>query len=266
MPNRARVAVTGLLLAGALAACQSPLGREYEYEEQLYLSVDGSANVILSSSIPALVALRGVPLDPAPSSRVDQAEVRAVFEAAGCPVSSVGAPWRRDGRRFIQVRMATDDVRTLSSCGVLSWSTYALTSEMGDEDGERLRYVQTVGPPAAGNPGDVNWDGSEVVGFKLHLPSRIEFHNVRRLEDGSPGELERGNILSWEQRLADRRAGTPIRMEVVMGADSILYQTLLLFGVAFAAAVSLLGLAIWLTVRRGRKRASQSRKDAKTPS
>ena len=72
----------------------------------------------------------------------------------------------------------------------------------------------------------MNWDGKELVGFKLHAPSRIFFHNVRRLEDGSPGDADRGNILTWEQTLADRRAGQPLRMEVRMGPESILFRTL----------------------------------------
>jgi len=240
----------------AVAACDSPLGRQYEYEEQLYLGVDGSATLILSSSIPALVALRDVPLDPSPAARVDRDRVREVFEAAGCPVSSVGQPWRRDGRRFVQVRFETEDVRTLDRCGALSWSDYAFETTAGEDGEDRLRYVQTIGGAAGGNPGDVNWTGREVVGFKLHLPSRIEYHNVRRLEDGEPGEAERGNILAWEQYLTDRRKGAPIRMEVLMGAESILYQTLLLFASAFGAAVAVLGTAIWFTVRRGRKRAA----------
>jgi hypothetical protein len=243
------------LFVSAAAGCDSPLGRQYEYEERLYLGVDGSASLILSSSLPALVALRGLPLDTARSARLDRDEVRALFEAAACPVSSVGQPWRRQGRRFIQVRFETDDVRTLGRCGVLSWSTYEFETMTNDRDEERRRFVQTIGAAAGGNPGDVNWTGKELVGFKVHLPSRIEYHNVRRLEDGGPGKHERGNILSWEQYLVERRNGTPLRMEVVMGAESILYQTLVLFVSAFGAAVVVLGAVIWLTVRRGRRRA-----------
>lgn len=243
--------VVGLaILAGG---CGSPLGREYEYEEQLYLSVDGSATVIVSGSIPALVALRGLPLDPEPAARVSRQDVRDVFQRAGCDITSAGQPWRRHGRRFVQVRIETHDVRTLSNCRALAWSSYAFGP--GDEGAGTLRYRQVVGEPATGDPGDVNWNGREVIGFKLHIPSRIQYHNVKRLEDGENGEAERGNILTFEQRLADRRAGVPIEMDVVMGSESILYRTLTLFAGAFLAAVVVLGLVIWLTVRRGRKRA-----------
>ena len=68
---------------------------------------------------PALVALRGVPLDPSASARLDRQAIRAMFEAAGCTVDNVGQPWRRKGRRFVQVRIDTTDVRTLSKCGLL---------------------------------------------------------------------------------------------------------------------------------------------------
>jgi hypothetical protein len=246
-----RVAAMLAALAIAGSCGGGPLGRQYEYEEQIYLRVDGSATVIVNASIAALVALRGVDLDPSNAHRIDRADVRRAFEVAGCEVASVGQPWRRQGRRFVQVRIATEDVRTLATCGILAWSTYALDPI----DDDRLRYVQVVGLPAGRDPGPVKWTGKEVVGFKLHAPSRIEYHNVKRLEDGTNGEVERGNILTWEQYLADRRAGRPLDMEVRMSARSILFQTIFLFAGALVAALSVLGILIWLTIRRGRTRA-----------
>ena len=58
------------------AACRNPLGREYEYEEQLYLQVNGSATVIVDASIASLVALRGLPLDTSFATRPDRAAIR----------------------------------------------------------------------------------------------------------------------------------------------------------------------------------------------
>src|SRR6185436_13798343 len=107
-----------------------------------------------------------------------------------------------------------------------------------ERDETSIHYEQTVGPPDAGKLGQVNWDGSELVAFKLHAPSRISFHNVKRLEDGANGKADRGNILTWEQRLSDRRAGQPLQMEVRMGSESILFRTLWLFAGAFIAAVA----------------------------
>jgi hypothetical protein len=232
------------------------LGREYEYEEQIYLSVDGSATVILNSSIAALVALRGAALDPAPASRIGRDDVRELFEASGCDVVRVGQLWRRRGRRFVQVRLHADDVRQLSQCRVLDWSVYSFTQ---DEAG--LRFEQRVGPPrSSGDLPATTWKGDELVAFRLHLPSRILHHNLRRLSDGAPGEPERGNILTYEQRLVDRRVGKPVTVDVRLETQPILYRTLLLFGGSFAAAVVAVGLVIWLVIRRGRRAASSDKR------
>jgi hypothetical protein len=228
------------------AACGNPLGRQYEYEEQLYLSVDGSATAMLDASLPALAALRGMTLEGA-STRLDRSTVRRAFESAGCQVTNVTQPWRRKGRRFIQVRLQIADIRAVNACKPLGWSTYRL-----EPAGETLRYHQSVGAPAGGDSGESGWDRTELVAFKLHLPSRVLDHNVKRL-DGSNGTVERGNILTWEQRLEDRLAAKPIEIDVTMGAQSILYQTLGLFAGAFVAAVLLLVGIVWWVVRRGRK-------------
>jgi hypothetical protein len=91
-----------------------------------------------------------------------------------------------------------------------------------------------------------------MVAFKLHLPSRIFYHNVRDIETNQTGEVERGNIVRWEQRLSDRLAGVPVAMEVRMDSESILNRTLWLFAGAFGAAMLMLAMAIWWVVRRGR--------------
>jgi hypothetical protein len=240
-----RAAVIAALMAGA--GCQNPLGRQYEYEEQVYLAVDGKATVVIDTSIPALVALRGLAVDPSSRTPIDREQIRRLYSVAGCTNVRVGQSWVRRGRRFIQVRVQTDDVRHLKDCGPLAWSSYLF-----EQDGNVIHYQQVVGAPANADPGTVNWNGSELVGFKLHLPSRIIFHNVKRLEDGSNGEPGRGNILTFEQYLRDRRAGKPVEMEVRMDSQSILYRTLWLFAGAFAAAVLVLVALIWMTMRRAK--------------
>jgi len=246
--RRARVlAVTAALVA--TLGCRNPFGREYEYEEQLYLSVDGSATIVVDSSVAALVMLRQVPLDPALSTAVDRERVAALFRADGCDDVRVGQPWVRNGRRYVQVTLSVADVALLTRCGPLSWSTYSL-----QRDGEQLRFVQDVGPSAGNGDGGVRWSGAELVAFKLHAPSRIYFHNVKRLEDGTNGEPDRGNVLTWEQTLADRRSGKPLHLEVQMGASSILFRTLWLFAGAFAAALVVLASLVWWTVTRAKRR------------
>lgn len=238
-----------------IASCTNPLARQYEYEEQLYLKVDGSATVVVDASLPALVLLRGASFDPSLNGPTDRAAVRRLYESAGCPIDSVSRLWERRGRRFAQIQISVKDLKTLTSCPLLAWSTYSLTAH--PDQPQQLKYLQILGPPAGRDPGAVSWDGSELVAFKVHAPSRVHFHNVKKL-DGSNGDRERGNILTWEQTLADRRAGRPLTMEVHMETTSILYTTLWLFGGAFVAAVILLVTLIWLTIRRGRKQASLS--------
>jgi hypothetical protein len=234
------------------SSCSNPLARQYEYDEQTYLATDGSATVILSASVASLVAMRGVPLDPAPNARITSDDVRRVFEEAGCYVERAARPWRRSGRRFVQARLHLADVRNAASCRILGWSTYGF-----EVTPEQIRYTQTVGAPStvpATAPPGITWNGSELVAFKLHQASRVTLQNARRLDDGQPRDLERGNIVTWEQRLSDRLAGTPIAMEVRTETESILFRTVSLFAGAFVAAVIVLILLIWFTIRRGRQR------------
>lgn len=241
---RVRPASLAITVALMSTACSGGM-RHYEYEEQLYLTVKGSAIVVVDASIPALVALRNLAFDPSPTARTDQAEVRRVLEAGHCQVAHVGQPWIREGRRFIQVRIEADDVRTLGQCQLLAWSQYVF-----DRDEAGLHFAQKIGEPAAGNAGKENWKGDEVVAFKLHLPSRILYHNARDVEDGSPRSVERGNILTWEQRFTDRRAGKPIEIDTRIESQPILSRTLWLFGGSFVAAIVSLALIVWLVARR----------------
>lgn len=250
-----------LVLAIGVGGCTNPLARQYEYDEQTYLEVDGSATVVLSASVPALVALRGLPLDPAPNARIETDDVRQVFEAAGCTVDRVSRPWRRSGRRFVQVQFSVADFSKAAACGPLAWSTYSFVRNDATADTDAtLTYRQTVGAPTGAVPAGVNWTGSELVAFKLHLPSKVQHHNVRRLADNETGVVERGNILTWEQRLSDRLTGAPIAMEVITDANSILHQTMYLFAGAFIAAVIVLITIIWLVIRRGRVRLRELRR------
>jgi hypothetical protein len=243
----APIVVVGLVTA-AVAACRSPLGPAYEYEEQVYLSVDGSATVLIDASLPAFETLRGLRFSAPDRAGKAREEARSQFADGGCGRVRASQPWTRRGRWYVQVRVDVERIELLASCAPLAWSSYLL-----EQDEVGLRYRQVVGPPEGDAPDRVNWDGSELVAFKLHVPSRVYYHNVRRLEDGEPGAPDRGNILTWEQRLTDRRAGRPVHLDVRMGADSILLRTLWLFGGALVAAVAVLVAAIWLMLRKGRR-------------
>lgn len=233
----------GLAAALLTAACGGVLKPDYEYEEELYLSLDGSATLNVNASVAALVALRGAGLDVSPRARLDRAAVRAFFESPGVEVSRL-TDSRRDGRRFVHVSLDVEDVRLLSRAGPFSWSTY----EFRDR-GDAFEYRQVVAAAVNEPVEDVGWTGDEVVAFRIHVPSEIPFHN-------SPNPLQRGNILEWEQTLRERLAGTPLEVRVTMEPQSILYTTLILFGATIAAAAATFAVVIWWVARRGRAAAA----------
>jgi hypothetical protein len=239
---RQALALTALALL-LLASCARPFGRQYEYEEDVYIDLDGSATVIVNTSMAALAALHGleVPLDP--SAPIDREAIREMYTSPVTEVTRVSRPWRRDGRRFVQVRLDVSDVRKLPSVKPFAWASYAFVPR-----GEGLQFVQEIGPSAGRPVGDVGWDGNELVAVRLHVPSRVTYHNA-------PSKLvERGNILTWEQSLRARLAGEPLQVDARFGSQRILVLTVALFLAAMWAAAVTLGGLIWWVVRKGRQR------------
>ena len=100
---------------------------------------------------------------------------------------------------------------------------------------------------------NVGWTGKELVAFRVHLPSRITWHNARDLETNEPSDVQRGNILAWEQQLTDRLDGRPVEIEVRIDGQSILYRTIWLFVAPSRRRSCCLGLLVWLTMRKGAK-------------
>ena len=224
-----------------LSACSvNPLSRKYEYEEETYVNLDGSATVYVNAAVPALVALRGVDLPLDASARLDRNDVRAIFETPLTSVANVSTS-RREGRRYVHVRVEVADIRRLSEAGPFAWSTYGLSVA-----NDAAEYTQLVGASAGRVVPDVGWTGKELVAFRLHLPSRVTFHN-------SPSrEVRRGNIIIWEQPLAERQRGTPIDITVRMDSDSILANTLLLFGAMIVLVIFTFIGFVWFIRSRGR--------------
>jgi hypothetical protein len=242
-------ALAALALAAALtAACGSgSLFRQYEYEEEVYLSLDGSATVYVNSSIPALNALRGSTFDVRPTARLDREKVRDDFSSPVTHVTRVSSS-RRSNRRFVHVRLEVDDVRRLSEAAPFAWSAYRFA-----RDGNLFVYRQTIGRAAGVDVGPVGWTGGEIVGFRVHVPSKIAYHNAL------PDNLKRGNILVWEQPFADRLRGVPLVLDARMETQSILYRTLWLFGLTFVAVAVVLAVLIWWVLRRAGKSADPQR-------
>ena len=224
----------------ATVACGSGPGlfQQYEYEEETYLSLDGSATIYVNSTIAALDALRGTSFDTSPAARVDRDAVRAYYTTPNTHVARVSES-RRSGRRFVHVRLDVDDVRRLTDSAPFAWSSYRFTRE-----GNLFLFGQTVGMAAGKDVGAVGWTGREIVGFRLHLPSKIAYHNA------GVANFRRGNILVWEQPLADRLRGVPLAIDARMESQSILYRTLWLFGATFIAVAVAFGGILWWVMRR----------------
>jgi hypothetical protein len=169
--------------------------------------------------------------------------VRAYFTTPVTRATDIGTS-RRANRSFVRVRIEVDDVRHLGAAPPFAWSSYEWMRE-----GDAYVYRQSVGGAAGLEVGDVGWTGGESVAFRLHLPSRITFHNT------AEGPL-RGNILRWEQPFAARARSVPLKtIEARMESESILYRTLWLFGWTLVAVAIAFALTIWLIVRRNVKTA-----------
>jgi hypothetical protein len=235
--GRAWTVCCAVVLAAACAG--NPLSRKYEYEEEVYVNLDGSATVYVNAAVPALVALRGADLPLDPAARLDRQDVRALFESPVARVANVSTS-RRDGRRYVHVRLDVPDIRRLSEAAMFAWSRYRF-----DVSSETAEYGQTVDGGAGKDVGHVGWSGRELVGFRLHLPSRVTFHN-------SPSkEILRGNIIVWEQALTDRQKGTPLSIDVKMDSDSILANTLVLFGGMIVLVAITFVAFLWFIRSRG---------------
>jgi hypothetical protein len=235
-----RAAALVVAMAVAMPACGGGVDttgggffRQYEYEEEVYLSLDGAATVYVSASLAALNALRGATFAAAPNAPLDREAVRAFFSTPVTRVSGEINASRRSNRRFVHVKLDVDDIRRLGEAAPFAWSAY----EFRRADGLFV-YRQAIGPPTGADPGGVGWTGREIVAFRLHLPSKIEYHN-------SGQEVGRGNILTWEQPLADRLRGTALLLDARMEPQSILYRTLWLFGWTAAAVAVTFALVIW---------------------
>jgi hypothetical protein len=248
----ALVVVAALLAMGACGSSMGGLFRQYEYEEDTYLSLDGSATVYVNGSVAAMNALHGTTFDTNPNARIETDVVRQYFESPVAHVTRVSRPSRRNGRRFIHVRLDVPDIRRLGEAKPFAWSTYKFT-----RDDTQYTFKQLIGPPAGTAPANTGWTGEEIVAFRVHLPSKIVWHNTG-------ADPKRGNILVWEQSLQDRLRGVPLRqdqngpaaLEARMETQSILYRTLWLFGLTFAAVAVTFALLIWWILRKGRKAAA----------
>jgi hypothetical protein len=230
--------VLAVLAVLVSAACGNVIARKYEYEEEIFLALDGSATVYVNASVPALVSLRGVALPIDPAARLDRQAVRDLYQTPVSRVASVTTS-RREGRRYVHLRLDVPDIRRLGEAPPFAWSAYRYREQDG-----LLEYAQAMRGAAGVAVGNVGWNGDELVAVRLHLPSKVEFHN-------SPSRtIQRGNIIAWEQPLAERQKGAPLEIAARMETESILVRTLALFGAMAALVVVTFIAAIWFVRSR----------------
>ncbi len=233
------MAVSAAIVAST--SCGSGAGglfRQYQYEEEIYLSLDGSATVYVHASIAALDLLRGASFDASPGAPLDRDAVRAFYTSPVTRVTASPTTSRRAGRRFVHVRLDVRDIRQLRKAAPFAWSTYDFHRE-----GDVYVFRQTVGHATPAPASKAGWNGRELVAFRLHLPSEIVDHNA------GAGNPKRGNILVWEQPLLDRVRGEPLAFEARIKTESILYHTLWLFATTFGAVAVAFVFVIWWLLR-----------------
>jgi hypothetical protein len=234
-----RIALALVLLSIVLSlACANVVARKYEYEEEIFLALDGSATVYVNASVPALVALRGFKLPLDPNARLDRMVVRDLYNTPATTVENVTLS-RREGRRYVHLRLDVPDITKLGEAAPFAWSNYRYL-----EAGDRFEFGQQINAAAGLDAGNAGWQGDELVAVRVHLPSRVDYHNspTRR--------IERGNIIVWEQLLSERINSVPLAIEARMEKESILFRTLALFGGMAVLVVLTFAGFIWFVKTR----------------
>jgi hypothetical protein len=236
-------AVVLALVAAASVGCGrgASLFRQYEYEEDIYLSLDGTATVYVNTSVAALNALRGASFNADHRARVDRDGIRAFYTTPITRVTAINES-RRSGRRFVHVRLDVGDISRLGEAGPFAWSSYDFRRES-----DLYAYRQSITAGKSKDVGNVGWTGREFVVFRLHLPSKITYHNIA-------ADFRRGNILVLEQPLSDRLKGMPLTLDANMQTKSILYSALTLFGATCVAVAVMFAVVIVVVRRSGRDR------------
>jgi len=91
--------------------------------------------------------------------------------------------------------MDVDDVRRLGEAAPFAWSAYTFKrdGDLYDYRNRSDRQPQDVG--------NVGWNGREIVAFRLHMPSKIEYHNTRE----SAAATSSSGSSRWPSAFAEHR-------------------------------------------------------------
>jgi hypothetical protein len=215
-----------LLLLLAASGCTT-----YEYEEEVFLEVDGSGEIRMSGSTAAIEALHG--LDEATAERA-----KALFVGQGVEILSA-LETERERRKFVHVQARFSDWEKL--CEIPAFRNRGCRLTKG-EDGLALEL--SLPSPRAAAPESL--DPRALLALRYHFPSTIRYHN-------SPGDVERGNILSWKRTLREHFAGRPLDLAVRFDRRTILAATARVMGLALSLVLASIATALWVMVRKGRR-------------
>lgn len=224
-----------LLLAAAPKACVV-----YEYEHEFWLRVDGSGSVNVSGRPALWRAFKGLTVRSDADAATLRSAARGLFERAGLRVRRVSVT-RRAGRPNLFVAADFADLNRLNG----SVAFRDLVIGLRRLDG-RLELEGAWQRPE-GLPEPDSGSVAGLMAVRFHLPSKVYAH--KNAFDG----VERGNIVSWRQELARAVQGGRLELGATLDERSILGATVSLFAAAIVLAVALLGLALWLTARGGRR-------------
>jgi hypothetical protein len=225
-----------LLLAAGLSGCRLA----YEYEHEFWLRVDGSGTVNVTGRPGLWVAFKGLgrPEDPEGTATRDAA--RALFERSGLRVRSATLT-RRGGRPYLFVSASFDDANRIAGSPAFPDLRLALR-----KDGGRLVLDGSWSRPSPA-PEAPSGDRDGMMAVRFHLPSKVYDH-----QNAAEG-VERGNIVAWRQEVGKALAGDRLAFGATLDSRSILGSTVLLFAAAIGLGLSILGLSLYLALRKGRR-------------
>jgi hypothetical protein len=232
---RASLVFTALLSVVVLAGCT-----RYEYEQEFWLKVDGSGTVRVTGRPALWSAFKGVGQPENPERTISNETLRRVFDRSGLRVRRVQRA-RRAGHTFFLVSADFKNVNTLGHTAAFPDLAMALQPENG-----QLRLTGSwVRPPSEEAVASAEREGFMAVRF--HLPSKVHDHK------NAFAGVERGNILTWRQDVAQGLDGRPLEFGALLDRRSILLSTVTLFGEAVLAAATFVALLLYLAYRRGRR-------------
>ena len=233
-----------LLLAGSLAGCI-----RYEYDHEFWLDTDGSGTVYVAGRPALWAAFKGVGTTEDPEKTISREELRRLFERSGLRVRRVLRN-RRAGKTYLFVAATFKDVNALAGSPAFP----DLAIHLG-RDGEDLRLEGAWRRSADTREIDAS-ERQGLMAVRFHLPSRV--HEHKNAAEG----VERGNILSWRQDVAQGFEGQPLVFGARMGRKSILSATVTLFLSSILAAAAFVTLLLYIAYRHGKRRLAQERRES----